>query len=169
MTLPGKTQPGRARFWRTLCLGLAATAALAGCAAQTAGVDWNLAGPAFAAGEEHAPLAFNPKDAARCVGRWQAHHDALDNFTISIAAVHLFPGDLRQMRSQSAAEFFRLDPIDERAYQSATKQAEAQLRRALAGDADAFQRYFEALGKCSTQPEAAGDGTGGAIEVPADE
>lgn len=152
---------------RTLSLSLAAIAALTGCAAQT--VDWNRAGPAFSVGEEQAPLAFDPKDAARCVGRWQAHHDALDNFTISIAAVHLFPDDLRQMRSLSAAEFFRLDPIDERAYQSETKQAEAQLRRAITGDADAFQRYFEALGKCSTQPEAVRDEAGGAIEAPAGE
>ncbi|WP_114521649.1 hypothetical protein [Altererythrobacter sp. ZODW24] len=150
-------------------LVLAASLLGAGCVTQSAAVDWNLAGSIFAAGEADAPMAYSVRDASRCVGWWQVHHDALDSFTISIAAAHLFPDDLRQMRSLSAAEFFRLDPIDERAYQSATKQAEAQLRRAVAGDADAFQRYFEALGKCSTQPEAVGDATGDAIDTAADE
>lgn len=144
------------RGWKLCCIA-AASAAMAGCAAQTEKVDWKLAGPAFSVGERKAPTAYDEKAAARCVGRWTVHHDALDNFTISIAAVHLFPNHLRQVRSLSSADFFRFDPIDEQAYREATQQAEARLARGKAGSKWNLRRYFKALGRCSTMPEAVRD------------
>ncbi|MEO9461279.1 MAG: hypothetical protein ABJ242_00960 [Marinomonas sp.] len=141
-------------------------AALVSSAAQAKEADWSLAGEAYAAGEEQAEMVFDRKAAARCVGRWTVHHDAINDFTISIAAVHQLPDDLRQMRAKSAAEFFRLDTWDERAYRKASNRAKAQLRRAVDGNAGNLRRYFEELGRCSTGAEAVGDAPDGAIEVP---
>lgn len=148
---------------RAACLALA----LASGAAQAEDVDWQLASGAYAAGAEQADMVFTRKTAARCVGRWTAHYEALDNFTIPIAAVHQFPDDLRQMRAKSAAEFFRMDVWDETSYRKAAKQAKAQLRRGLAGDTQNLRRYFDNLGRCSTGAEEAVADAPGALEVPA--
>lgn len=144
------------RGWTLWCIA-AASGVMAGCAAQTEEVDWTIAGPAFSVGERQSPTAYDKQDAARCAGRWTVHHDVLDNFIISISAVHLFPNHLRQVRSQSSAEFFRLDPIDEQAYREASEQAEAQLARGMAGNRRDLRRYFKALGQCSSVAEAAVD------------
>lgn len=145
-----------ARGWTVCCIA-AASGVMAGCAAQTEKVDWTIAGPAFSVGERKAPTAYDEQAAARCAGRWRVHHDALDNFTISISAVHLFPNHLRQVRSLSSAEFFRLDPMDEQAYREAAQQAEAQLARGMAGSKRDLRRYFKALGRCSSVAEAVVD------------
>ncbi|NRD89134.1 hypothetical protein C8024_06245 [Sphingopyxis sp. BSNA05] len=58
--------------------------------------------------------------------------------------------------------------MNELAYREAADLAESQLRKALAGDGEAFRLYFEALGRCSTKPEAVGDEAGHAIDAPAD-
>lgn len=145
-----------ARGW-TICWIAAASGVIAGCAAQTEKVDWTIAGPAFSAGQRQSPTAYDEQAAARCVGRWMVHHDALDTFVISISAVHQFPNDLRQVRSRSSAEFFRLDPIDEQAYAEAAQQAEEQLARGMAGSKRTLRRYFKALGRCSSVAEAVVD------------
>lgn len=157
-----------------LSLALAATAALTGCAAQNAarnaGVDWNLAGPAFLAGEADAPMVYSRKDASRCVGRWTFHRDAVDaGGQLPGEAPRAFPEALRWEYAMHAADFFGEDGINQVAYRQAAAEAEAQLRSAMAGGREAFRLYFDALGKCSTQPEAVGDPTGDAVDAPAGE
>lgn len=153
-----------ARKWSlALC-----SVALAGCAAQTAEVNWNLAGPAFTAGEVVAPMVFNRKDASRCSGMWMLHGDAVDDGAFPSGVHDAFPKELRLPYAINAAEFFREDGINQVAYRQAADLAESQLRSALAGDREAFRRYFEALGQCSTQPEAVSDETADAIDAPAD-
>ncbi len=141
--------------------------ALVGCAAQTANVNWNLAGGAFAAGEGVAPMVFNRKDASRCTGMWMLHGDALDDGAFPSAARDAFPEELRLPYAINAVQFFGEDGINEVAYRQAADLAELQLRSALAGDREAFRLYFEALGRCSTKPEAVGDEAGDAIDAPA--
>jgi len=143
--------------------------ALVGCAAQTADVNWNHAGRAFAAGELVAPMVFNRKDASRCAGLWMLHGDAVDDGAFSLEAHRAFPEELRLPFAMNAFEFFGEDGINEVAYRQAADLAELQLRSALAGDSEAFRRYFEALGRCSTQPETVGDVAADAIDAPADE
>lgn len=153
-----------ARKWSlALC-----SVALAGCAAQIAEVNWNLAGRAFAAGEADAPMEYNLKDASRCVGMWMLHGDAVDDGAFPSEAHDAFPEELRLPYAMSAAEFFRLDEINQVAYRKAANHAELQLRSALAGDREAFRLYFEALGRCSTQPEAVSDEAADAIDAPAE-
>ncbi|MFZ1741312.1 MAG: hypothetical protein WBO55_13200 [Rhizobiaceae bacterium] len=156
---------------RKLSLTFAATALLAGCAGnagRTAGVNWLLAGRAFFTGEGEAPMVYSRKDASRCVGRWTFHRDAVDaGGKIPADALSDFPAALRWEYAMHAAEFFGEDGINQMAYRQAADEAEAQLRRALAGDREAFRLYFDALGKCSTQPEAVGDATGDAVDAPA--
>lgn len=141
--------------------------ALAGCAGQTANVNWNLAGGAFTAGEGVAPMVFNRKDASRCTGLWMLHGDAVDDGAFPLEVHDAFPEELRLPYAMNAAQFFGEDGINEVAYREAADLAELQLRSALAGDGEAFRLYFEALGRCSTQPEAVGDAAGDAIDAPA--
>lgn len=153
-----------ARKWSlALC-----SVALAGCAAQTAEVNWNLAGHAFTAGEVVAPMVFNRKDASRCTGMWMLHGDAVDDGAFPSEAHDAFPEELRLPYAMSAAEFFGEDGINEVAYRQGADLAELQLRSALAGDREAFRLYFEALGKCSTKPETVGDATGDAVDAAAE-
>ncbi|MEH6661967.1 MAG: hypothetical protein V7679_09995 [Parasphingorhabdus sp.] len=152
---------------RTWGLALCSVA-LAGCAAQTADVNWSLAGRTFAAGEGVAPMVFNRKDASRCAGLWMLHGNAVDDGAFPSAAQHAFPEELRLPYAMNAAEFFGEDGINEVAYRQAADLAELQLRSALAGDREAFRLYFEALGRCSTKPEAVGDEARDAIDAPAD-
>ncbi len=150
-------------------LVLAAGLLGAGCAAQTAKVDWNLAGHAFAAGEADAPMVHTRKDASRCTGLWMLHGDAVDDRAFPLNADDAIPEELRLPYALDAAQFFGEDGLNKRAYRQAADDAELQLRRALAGDRKALQLYFEALGQCSTQSEAVRDETADAIDAPADE
>ncbi|MFK7841414.1 MAG: hypothetical protein AB8B54_04035 [Sphingorhabdus sp.] len=153
-----------ARKWSlALC-----SVALAGCAAQTAEVNWNLAGRAFAAGEVDAPMVYNWKDASRCVSLWMLHGDAVDDGAFPSTAHDGFPEELRLPYAINAAEFFRVDQPHQVTDYQAADDAEIQLRSALAGDREAFQLYFEALGKCSTKPETVGDPTGDAVDAAAE-
>ena len=152
---------------RTCGLALCSVA-LAGGAAQTAEVDWNLAGGAFTAGDVVAPLVFNRTDASRCAGIWMLHGDAVDDAAFSLEVHRAFPQELRLPYAINAVQFFGGDGLNELAYREAADLAESQLRQALAGDREAFRLYFEALGRCSTKPEAVGDGAGDAIDALAD-
>lgn len=141
--------------------------ALVGCAAQTANVNWSLAGGAFTAGEGVAPMVFNRKDASRCAGLWMLHGNAVDDGAFSMGVRRAFPEELRLPYAINAVQFFGEDGLNEVAYREAADLAESQLRKVLAGDRKAFRRYFEALGRCSTKPEAVGDEAGDAIDAPA--
>lgn len=141
--------------------------ALVGCAAQTASVNWNLADGAFTAGEGVAPMVFNRRDASRCAGLWMLHGDAVDDGAFPLEVHRAFPEELRLPYAINAVQFFGEDGINEVAYRQAADLAELQLRSALAGDREAFRLYFEALGRCSTKPEAVGDEAGDAIDAPA--
>jgi len=113
-------------------------------------------------------MVFNRKDASRCAGIWMLHGDAVDDAAFSLEAHRAFPQELRLPHAVYAVRFFGEDGLNERAYREAADLAESQLRKALAGDREAFRRYFEALGRCSTKPEAVGDEAGDAIDAPAD-
>ncbi len=54
-------------------------------------------------------------------------------------------------------EFFTIDVMVPFLVREASDEAELLLRKALKGDAQAFRLYFEALGRCSTMPEAVRD------------
>ena len=143
--------------------------ALAGCAAQTAEVKWNFAGRAFVAREVVAPMVFNRKDASRCAGLWMLHGDAVDDGAFSLEVHRAFPQELRLPYAINAVRFFGEDGLNELAYREAADLAESQLRSALAGGREASRLYFEALGRCSTKPEAVGDEAGDAIDALAGE
>ena len=149
--------------------GAAAIAMLAAPAAQAEEVDWNLAANAYAAGEAQADNVFTRKTASVCAGRWMLHADAVDDGAFPVEALYDFPAELRLPHAIQAIDFFRMDPMDKRAYRKAADRAERQLRRVLAGDKEAFVTYFAALGQCSTKREAVRDYSSEATDAPAGE
>lgn len=110
-------------------------------------------------------MVFNRKDASRCTGIWMLHGDAVDDGAFPSETRGAFPEALRLPYAINAVRFFGEDGLNELAYREAADLAESQLRQALAGDREAFRLYFEALGRCSTKPEAVGDGAGDAIDA----
>lgn len=133
---------------------------------------WGKAHGHFLAGEARATNVYTNEEASVCVGRWRLHADALDDGAFPAKAMAAFPYDLRLNGAIGGAEFFRLDTMAGGLIRDASDEAEGLLRKALDGDPQAFQTYFEALGLCSTKPESASDGvigsqSTGALEGPA--
>ena len=131
-------------------------------------VGWEQAEVHFRSGEARATNVYTRKQASVCVGRWRLHADAVDDGAFSMSAMNTFPAELRLGNAIASAEFFRLEVMQEGLMREASDEAEKQLRKALGGDAQALQTYFEALGECSATAEAASDESDdGDIEGPA--
>ena len=129
---------------------------------------WEQAEAHFRAGEARATNVYTRKEASVCVGRWRLHADAVDDGAFPRAAMEAFPADLRLGNAIASAEFFRLDVLAHGLMREASDEAERQLRRALGGDTEAFQTYFEALGECSVTAEpAVVESDDGDVEGPA--
>lgn len=136
-------------------------------AGQPVAVDWEAAVAGFALGEQASPMVFTIEEAARCSGRWKLHADAVADGTFPDAAHAAFIPQLRLPDAMHAVYFFLVDDTDHRAARGAADAAERVLAQALSGDAVAAYIYFENLGLCSTQPEAAKEDPEGADETPA--
>ncbi|KEO92186.1 hypothetical protein EH31_05835 [Erythrobacter longus] len=125
--------------------------------APVQGVDWDMAVTYLHAGEAKAPNAYTPEEATVCVGRWRLHADAIDDGFFPKPALEAFTRPLFLEEAIALANLFRLDDMDRAIMQSASKEAEARLRKALGGDVQAFRQYFEALGECSSPAETVVD------------
>ncbi|MEP1421980.1 MAG: RidA family protein [Erythrobacter sp.] len=132
--------------------------AYAGSATRPKGsFSWSDAAKHFRAGEARSTNVFTRKEASKCVGRWRLHADAVDDGAFPTAALEALPEPLRLNSAIAAAEFFRLDTMAEGLMRDAADEAEGRLRRALDGEVQAFQTYFEALGLCWSEPETVRD------------
>lgn len=157
----GKQKARGARAQRlTLCGALACCSPL--LAAGT--IDWSSVNTHFAKGEANSPMVYNRKDSSRCVGRWRLHADAVDDGAFPIQAHQAWNWHLGLHGSIGGAEFFTTDEMIPSLVQAAADEAEIMLRKALAGDAEAFRLYFEALGHCSTKAEEVREDNEGAPE-----
>ncbi|MEH6790764.1 hypothetical protein [Parasphingorhabdus sp.] len=105
-------------------------------------------------------MVFDMQDAARCIGRWTLHADAVDDEAFPEAATAAFIDQLQFPAAVHAADFFLTEDRPHPAYRDAADEAERLLTLALAGDKAAAYTYFGNLGLCSTQPEAVQDGAG---------
>ncbi|MEL7198423.1 MAG: RidA family protein [Pseudomonadota bacterium] len=135
-------------------------------------IPWGMAEEHFRAGEARSTNVYTREEASVCVGRWRLHADALDDGAFPMKAMEAFPYALRLNGAIGGAQYFRLDTSPMGLMRDASDEAEGLLRKALDGEPQAFQTYFEALGLCSTKPESAGDGvigsqSTGAMEEPA--
>ncbi|MBV7258047.1 hypothetical protein [Erythrobacter crassostreae] len=151
---------------------LVLSASLGACSSTNRSTpDWQSAAAHFAAGEERSPYVFDRKAASRCVGRWRLHADAVDDGAFPPEAYAALTEQLRLRQSINAAEFFTMNVMVPALAREASDEAETLLRKALEGDAQAFQLYFEALGRCSTKPVPVegrgGNATDEAVEGPA--
>ena len=131
-------------------------------------VSWERAEAHFRTGEARKTSVYTRKEASACVGRWRLHADAVDDGAFPMSAMNAFGHELRLGNAIASAEFFRLDVMADGLVREASDEAEKQLRKALEGNAQALQTYFEALGECSATAEAASDESDdGDIEGPA--
>ncbi|MCK0098382.1 RidA family protein [Qipengyuania sp. S6317L1] len=131
-------------------------------------IPWGMALEHLRSGAARKTGVYTRKEASQCVGRWRLHADALDDGAFPATAMESFPPELGLGNAIASAEFFRLDVMADGLVREASDEAEKQLRKALQGDAQALQTYFEALGECSATAEAASDECdGGDIEGPA--
>lgn len=132
-------------------------------------IAWDRAEVHFHSGEARSTNVYTVEDAAVCVGRWRLHADALDDGAFPTKALQAFPQALQLQEAIAEAEFFRLDNMVPEAsglMRDASDEAEGRLHKALGGDREAFQSYFEALGLCWAKPEAARDHGVGARDAP---
>jgi len=130
-------------------------------------IAWNQAQVHFRIGEARSTNVYTVEEASVCVGRWRLHADAVDDGAFPSRALQAFPPALQLQGAIGGAEFFLPDTMAEGVMRDASEEAEGQLRKALNGDTQAFETYFEALGLCSTKPETAKDDGVGAVEGPA--
>ena len=151
-----------------------AVAAVLGAGAASAaqdpgtGSDWSAAVSHFDVGAETADALYTRRTAAICLGRWRLHADAVDDGAFPPGVPEAWPEELQLYGAIQAAEFFILEVQDPIAKRTAEDEAEDRLNRALAGDAEAFRLYFEALGRCTSAPEEARDYPGDADEMEAE-
>ncbi len=117
-------------------------------------IPWGVALEHLRSGAARKTGVYTRKEASQCVGRWRLHADAVDDGAFPMTAMEVFPPELRLGNAIASAEFFRLDVMSEGVMRDASDEAEARLRKALGGDAQAMQAYFEALGECSVTAEA---------------
>lgn len=132
-------------------------------------IAWDRAQAHFHSGEARSTNVYTDKEAAVCVGRWRLHANALDDGAFPTKALQAFPQALQLQEAIAEAEFFRLDNMAPEAsgvMRDASEEAEGRLRKALGGDREAFQTYFEALGLCWAKPEAVRDEPMRAIDAP---